>query len=307
MFECFKCKQNKFTLQNIKYINMKPRLQFFSGIPVRLAVFLPILTWQRLVGGRRDKPFRMLRQDQITHKISTIFMRPFKPWTIPPSRLLRAKRWSFFFETLAVQALGFAATDGSSGTGDTYLDGATNSNEKVFGFLWIRSLSSQYGATFHRAGKHTDSVCWLILVSGRKGGGSSTAIINVLEFCFAWVIDFIDSWHPIIMACLDFSALINNTSVDVTTDGDACGGRLSVCRVTGISWPTGQTSSFLGRSNDASNSNNPQLTTWLLQRLVLRHRWLQQSGTLAAVNTTYGSPSAAYDKFYSFGHELTGE
>jgi uncharacterized repeat protein (TIGR02543 family) len=149
--------------------------------------------------------------------------------------------------------------NGSSGTGDTYLDGATSSNERSFGSYASGSLTSQLGVFFKNTTGSTLTQFTLTYTGEQwKDGGSATAVLNKLSFAYAINPTSLTSGTYNNVTSLDFTALVNNTSADATTDGNASTKRTTITfTVTGISWANNQTLYLRWTDiNDTGNDDN---------------------------------------------------
>ncbi|MEI6311226.1 MAG: T9SS type A sorting domain-containing protein [Bacteroidota bacterium] len=154
----------------------------------------------------------------------------------------------------------FRNDNGSSGTGDTYLDGATSSNERAFGSYASGSLTSQYGAFFTN-NTGTTLTQFTLTYTGEqwKDGGSSAAILNKATFSYSIGATSLTVGTYTNVTALDFTALVNNITADVTTDGNAVGNRTVgiTSTITGISWAAGTVLYIRWTDvNDAGNDDN---------------------------------------------------
>lgn len=149
--------------------------------------------------------------------------------------------------------------NGSSGTGDTYLDGATNSNERSFGSYASGSLTSQFGASFTNSTGVTLTQFTLSYTGEQwKDGGSGSAVFNTQSFAYSVGASSLTTGTYINVTQLDFTALVNNSSADVTLDGNLPANQRAISfTVTGISWPSGTTMFIRWTDiNDAGNDDN---------------------------------------------------
>lgn len=202
----------------------------------------------------------------------------------------------------------FRNDNGSSGTGDTYLDGASSSNERALGSYASGSLTSQFGMSLTN-NTGTSLTEFTITYTGEqwKDGGSSAAVFNKLTFAYAFNPISLTSGTYVNVTNLDFTALVNNTTADVTTDGNAANRRTTITyTVTGISWTPGSTLFIRWTDiNDAGNDDNLAIDDFSFSATSATSPLLTLTGTLAAVNTTYGSPSAAPTSFTIAGTNLS--
>lgn len=149
--------------------------------------------------------------------------------------------------------------NGSSGTGDTYLDGPTGINERAFGGASSGSLTTQFGAyiTNNTGGTLTQ---FTLTYRGEqwRDGGSTTAIFNTDSFAYSINPSSLTVGTYTRVPALDFRALVNNTTADATLDGNSgANRRLITATVTGISWPNGQNLYIRWTDlNDAGNDDN---------------------------------------------------
>lgn len=199
--------------------------------------------------------------------------------------------------------------NGSSGTGDTYLDGATNSNERAIGSYASGSLTSQYGATFTNNTGVTLTQFTLTYTGEQwKDGGSAASILNTLSFAYAINPASLTSGTYTNVTNLDFTAVVNNISSDVTTDGNAANRRTGkTFTVTGISWPAGQTLCIRWTDiNEVGNDDELAVDDLTFSAVGAATPLITATGTLAAVNTTYGTASAT-TTFTASGTNLTND
>ena len=149
--------------------------------------------------------------------------------------------------------------NGSSGTGDTYLDGATNSNERSFGSYASGSLTSQFGASFTNNTGVTLTQFTLSYTGEQwKDGGSGSSVLNTQSFAYSVGATSLTTGTYTNVTQLDFTALVNNSSSDITLDGNLPANQRSISfTVTGISWPSGTTMFIRWTDiNDAGNDDN---------------------------------------------------
>ncbi|BCM92545.1 hypothetical protein IAD21_04427 [Abditibacteriota bacterium] len=137
--------------------------------------------------------------------------------------------------------------NGSSGTGDTYLFGATSSNERALGAYASGSLTSIFGAAFVNTSGTTLTSFTLSCTSEQwKDGGSTAAVLNISPFSYgignAGVLTLNSATGFTNVTGLDLKAKVNNTSADVTLDGNLAANRTVIAPVTvsGISWAPNQ-------------------------------------------------------------------
>ncbi|GGD79624.1 hypothetical protein GCM10011514_49500 [Emticicia aquatilis] len=198
--------------------------------------------------------------------------------------------------------------NGSSGTGDTYLDGATTSNERAFGSYASGSLTSQFGAFFTNNTGSTLTQFTLSYVGEQwKDGGSASAVINKLTFAYAISPSSLTVGTYNNVSQLDFTALTNNTTSDITLDGNLAINQSNITyTVTGISWPAGATLYIRWTDiNETGNDDNLAIDGVVFSATALPT--ISTSGTLSAVNTTYGSPSSTPTSFTVSGSNLTND
>lgn len=134
--------------------------------------------------------------------------------------------------------------NGSSGTGDSYLYGATNSNERAFGAYSSGSMQVQFGlqitnntgATLTQFTLTYDGEQW-------KDGGSATAIFNVDAFSYSIGATSLTAGTYTNDSALNFTAPVNNNTADVTTDGNSATWRTAgiTDTITGLNWTNGST------------------------------------------------------------------
>lgn len=209
--------------------------------------------------------------------------------------------WSFV-EAGANANTSLRVDNGSSGTGDTYLYGATGSNERAFGSYASGSLTSQFGVQFtnNTGGTLTQ---FTLTYDGEqwKDGGSAQAVLNSLTFAYGLGNVSLTAGTYTTATQLDFTALKNNTTADATLDGNAADNRRAdiTFTVTGLNWADGQTLWLRWTDiNDAGNDDGlaidnvhfsalaaapPATVTWA----VTNGAWNASTG-----NWTGGSPTA---------------
>ena len=197
--------------------------------------------------------------------------------------------------------------NGSSGTGDTYFDGTTASNERAFGSYASGSLTSQFGAVFTNSTGGTLTQFTLTYTGEQwKDGGSSTAVFNKLTFSYAVNPTSLTVGTYTNNTNLDFTALVNNTTSDATTDGNAANRRTTITfTVTGISWTAGQTLYLRWTdANDTGNDDNLAIDDLTFTAGVAATPTITGAATTAAFTTTYGTASAV-QTFSVSGANLT--
>ncbi len=183
--------------------------------------------------------------------------------TVPADNLVQAASllplgWSFV-EGGANANTTFRNDNGSSGTGDTYLDGATASNERAFGSYASGSLNSQFGAVFiNNTGSTLTQFTLSYTGEQWKDGGSGSAVLNTLAFAYAINASSLIVGTYVNVTALDFTARVNNTTSDVTLNGNLAANQRAISfTVTGISWAPGQTLFIRWTDpNDAGNDDN---------------------------------------------------
>ena len=134
--------------------------------------------------------------------------------------------------------------NGSSSTGDTFLYGATGSNERALGAYASGSLTSQYGITLRNNTGATLNQFTLSYTGEQwKDGGSGMAVINTETFSYAvgaLTLNATTGYTQV--ADLDFRALVNNTTADRTLNGNSSEySRQIGATVSGINWTAGST------------------------------------------------------------------
>lgn len=133
--------------------------------------------------------------------------------------------------------------NGSSTTGDTFLWGATGSNERALGSFASGSLTSQFGLQLVNNSGATITGFTLTYDGEQwKDGGSSAAVLNTLAFSYAIGAASLTSGSYVNDTTLDFTALVNNTSADAAKDGNNASFRTAgiTDTLTGLSWGVGQ-------------------------------------------------------------------
>lgn len=146
--------------------------------------------------------------------------------------------------------------NGSSGTGDTFLYGATSSNERAFGSYASGSLTSQFGLQLtNTSGGTLNSFTLSYTGEQWKDGGSATAVLNSLAFAYGLGATSLTAGTYTNVTQLNFQAVKNNLTADATLDGNLAANQLAISfTVTGISWTSGQ-SLFL-RWTDINDPGN---------------------------------------------------
>ncbi|RZJ73017.1 YDG domain-containing protein [Flavobacterium sp.] len=197
--------------------------------------------------------------------------------------------------------------NGASSTGDTFFYGSTGSNERALGSYASGSLTSQYGAVFTNNTGATLTE-FTITYTGEqwRDGGNSSAVFNTLTFAYAINSSSVTSGTFVNVTNLDFTALVNNTSADVATDGNATNRRTTkTYTVTGISWPAGQNLCIRWTDiNDPGNDDGLAVDDLTFSAVGSTDPTIETTGTLAAVNTTYGTPSATPRSYTVSGTNL---
>jgi len=214
--------------------------------------------------------------------------------------------WSFVEAGTNANAT-FRVDNGSSGSGDTFFDGATSSNERSLGAYASGSLTSQFGASFTNNTGATLTQFTLSYTGEQwKDGGSATAILNKLTFAYAVNPTSLTVGTYTNVTSLDFTALVNNTTADATTDGNASNRRTAITfTVTGISWPAGQTLYIRWTDvNDAGNDDNLAVDDLTFSALGAATPTITGAATATAFTATYGTASSA-QTFSVSGTNLT--
>ncbi len=214
--------------------------------------------------------------------------------------------WSFV-EAGANANTTFRVDNGSSSTGDTFFDGATSSNERSLGSYASGSLTSQYGVVFTNSTGATLTSFTLSYTGEQwRDGGSATSVLNKLTFAYAVNPTSLTVGTYTNVTSLDFTALVNNLTADAVTDGNAANRRTAITfTVTGISWPAGQTLYIRWTDiNDAGNDDNLAVDD-LTFSASAPTPVISSTGTLAAVNTTYGTASASPTTFNVSGVNMS--
>ncbi|NHM07349.1 hypothetical protein G4D82_08965, partial [Flavobacterium sp. CYK-4] len=213
--------------------------------------------------------------------------------------------WSFV-EAGANANTTLRVDNGSSSTGDTFFDGATSSNERALGAFASGSLTSQFGAVFTN-NTGTTLTQFTLSYTGEqwKDGGSGSSVLNKLTFAYAINPTSLTSGTYVNVTNLDFTALVNNNTADVATDGNAANRRTAInYTVTGISWAAGQTLYIRWTdTNDAGNDDNLAVDD-LTFSATAPVPSITTSGTLAAVDTTYGTASPTPTSFNVSGTNI---
>jgi autotransporter-associated beta strand protein len=177
--------------------------------------------------------------------------------TTQPSSIL-PDGWSFV-EAGANANTTLRVDPGTSGTGDTFLFGATGSNERAFGSYASGSLTSIFGLQLVNGSGGTLTQFTLTYDGEQwKDGGSSAAVLNKLTFSYGVGNSNLTTGTFTNVTALDFTALVNNTSADAAKDGNNAAFRTADISftVTGLTWLDGQ-SLWLRWSdiNDAGNDD----------------------------------------------------
>ncbi len=147
--------------------------------------------------------------------------------------------------------------NGSSGTGDSFLYGATNSNERALGSFSSGSLTSIFGAQFvNNTG--TTLTQFTLTYTGEqwKDGRSASAVQNVLAFSYGLGNTSITTGTFTSVAAGNFAAPINVAGTsDVTLDGNAAANQTAITfTVMGLNWTAGQ--NLFIRFSDINEAGN---------------------------------------------------
>jgi len=132
--------------------------------------------------------------------------------------------------------------NGSSGTGDTFLYGATSSNERAFGSYASGSLTSIFGAQFvNNTGGTLNQFTLTFDGEQWRDGGSSAAILNTLSFSYSLTATSLAAGTYTNDTGLNFTALVNNMTADAAKDGNAPSFRTAgiTKTISGITWAAG--------------------------------------------------------------------
>ena len=132
--------------------------------------------------------------------------------------------------------------NGSSGTGDTFLYGATGSNERALGSFASGSLTSIFGLEIVNNTGNTLTQFTLSYTGEQwKDGGSTNAVKNTLAFSYGIANTSITTGSFTPVTQLDFTAPISNTTGDVTLNGNLTANQAAPnFTITGINWAGGQ-------------------------------------------------------------------
>ncbi len=146
--------------------------------------------------------------------------------------------------------------NGTSGTGDTVLYGATAGNERALGSLSSASLKSQYGVALVNTSNHTyDSFTLAYTGEQWRDGGNASAVPNKLTFEYSTTAASLTDAGFTADTSLDFTAPISNTTADAVLDGNLGANQASLSHtISGISWGPGQT--LYLRWTDANETGN---------------------------------------------------
>jgi len=150
--------------------------------------------------------------------------------------------WSVV-ESLANANTSSRVDNGSSGTGDSYLYGATNSNERALGGYASGSMSVIFGAQIVNNNAFTLTQFTLTFDGEQwKDGGSATAVFNTDTFSYGIGNTDLTTGSFTNNTSLNFTAVVNNNTADVATDGNNASFRTAgiTATVSGISWAPGQ-------------------------------------------------------------------
>ena len=214
--------------------------------------------------------------------------------------------WSFVEAGTNANAT-FRVDNGASGSGDTYFDGATSSNERALGSLASGSLTSQFGAVFTNTTGATLTQFTLTYTGEQwKDGGSSASVLNKLAFSYAVNPTSLTVGTYTNVTNLDFTALINSTTGDVTTDGNAANRRTTISfTVEGLSWAADQTLYIRWTdTNDLGNDDNLAIDDLTFSASAVPPT-ISSSGTIAAITTIYGSVSDTPTSFNVSGTSIS--
>jgi hypothetical protein len=113
--------------------------------------------------------------------------------------------------------------NGGSGTGDTFLYGATGSNERALGSFSSGSMTSQYGvAIVNNSGSTINNFTLSYRGEQWKNGRSGTAVTNKLTFDYSTTASSLSAASGFTsVTALDFTAPQGGTTgSDVTLDGN---------------------------------------------------------------------------------------
>lgn len=160
-------------------------------------------------------------------------------------------------ESLANANTSTRVDNGSSGTGDSYLYGATNSNERALGGYSSGSMSVIFGAQIvNNTGSTLTSFTLTFDGEQWKDGGSASAVFNTDTFSYGIGNTSLTSGTFTDVSALNFTALVNNNSADVATDGNNATYRSAniSATISGITWTAGQ--SLWIRWSDANDTGN---------------------------------------------------
>lgn len=151
----------------------------------------------------------------------------------------------------------YRVDNGSSNTSDFYLLGATNSTERAIGGYSSNNLQSEWGASLiNNTGVTLTDFTLTYTGEQWRDGGSGSAVKNV--DAFAYSVNSATSlttgiWNSVTQ--LNFTALVNNNSSDITLNGNAAANKVLITfTVTGILWAPGQT--LWMRWTDPNESGN---------------------------------------------------
>lgn len=179
--------------------------------------------------------------------------------------------------------------NGSSGSGDTYLDGTTGSNERAFGSFASGSLISIFGAQVtNNTGLTLNSFTLTYDGEQWKDGGSSLAVLNTLAFSYSVGATSLTVGTYTNATGLNFTAKVNNTTADATLDGNLAANRTAgiTLTISGLTWSNG-TSLFIRWSdiNDAGNDDNLAIDNVVFSAL----------HTAAPANVTWNTTTGAWN------------
>ncbi len=176
-----------------------------------------------------------------TQNFDNLLSNPAIPNTTPVPASVLPPNWTFV-ESGANANTTLRVDNGSSGTGDTFLYGATGSNERAFGSYASGSLTSIFGASFvNNTGITLTSFTLSYTGEQWKDGGSAQAILNDSAFSYGLGNASITAGTFTPVTGLDLKAVVNNTTADKTLDGNSTANQTNPSTtVTGISWAPGQ-------------------------------------------------------------------
>ncbi len=149
--------------------------------------------------------------------------------------------------------------NGSSSSGDTYLDGPTSSIDRALGGFSSGSLTTHFGVKIvNTTGATLTQFSLTYRGEQWRDGGSATAILNCDSFAYGINTGGLTSGTYTKATSLDFLALVNNLSADATLDGNnGANRRLITSTVTGLTWNAGDTLYLRWKDiNEVGNDDN---------------------------------------------------